>query len=117
MAKFFKNRRLGKQDLFENDEVNHIEEVIDFLAVFTDDKRYKKIKSKIRKIKRKGRSVKMCEVAQALEEKGIKKGIRKERIRTIKRMLLKGYSKENILGLDYTEEEYDKAERKIKQLA
>ena len=117
VAKFFKNRRLGKQDLFENDEVNHIEEVIDFLAVFTDDKRYKKIKSKIRKIKRKGRSVKMCEVAQALEEKGIKKGIRKERIRTIKRMLLKGYSKENILGLDYTEEEYDKAERKIKQLA
>ena len=116
VAKFFKNKRLGKQDLFENDEVNHVEEVIDFLAVFTDDKRYKKIKSKIRKMKKKGRSVRMCEVAQALEEKGIKKGIKKERIRAIKRMLLRGYSKESILGLDYTEEEYAKAESKLKCL-
>lgn len=116
VAKFFKNKRLGKQDLFENDEINHIEEVIDFLAVFTDDKRYKRIKSKLRKIKKKGRSVRMCEVAQALEEKGIKKGIRKERIRAIKRMLLRGYSKESILRLDYTEEEYAKAESKLKCL-
>lgn len=117
VAKFFKNKRLGKKDLFENDEINHIEEVIDFLAVFTDDKRYKKIKSKIIKMKKKGRSVRMCEVAQALEEKGIakgiEKGIKKERIRAIKRMLLKGYSKESILGLDYTEEEYAKAESKF----
>ena len=58
----------------------------------------------------------MCEVAQALEEKGIKKGIKKERIRAIKRMLLRGYSKESILGLDYTEEEYAKAESKLKCL-
>ena len=62
----------------ENDEINHVEEIIDFFAVFTDDKRYKKIKSKLAKIKKEGRPVRMCEVAQALEEKGIKKGIRKE---------------------------------------
>ena len=72
--------------MFENDEINHVEEIIDFFAVFTDDKRYKKIKSKLAKIKKEGRPVRMCGVAQALEEKGIKKGIRKEWIRAIKKM-------------------------------
>ena len=119
VAKFFKNKRLGKQNLFENDEINHVEEIIDFLAVFTDDKRYKNIKSKLSKMKKKGKAVRMCEVAEALEEKGmqkgIQKGIQKERIKAIKRMLLKGYSKESILGLDYTEEEYAKAESKLVQ--
>lgn len=83
--------------------------ILDFLAVFTNDKRYKKIKSKLTKMKKKGMTVRMCEVAQALEEKGIQK----ERVKAIKRMLIKGYSKESILGLEYTEEEYAKAERKL----
>ena len=60
-------------------------------------------------------TVRMCEVAHALEEKGIQKGMKKERVKAIKRMLIKGYSKESILGLDYTEEEYAKAESKLKQ--
>ena len=74
---------------------------------------YSPIKSKLGKMKKKGRPVRMCEVAQALEEKGIKKGVKKERIRTIQRMLLRGDSKESILGLDYTEQEYAKAESKL----
>ena len=50
---------------------------MDFLAVFTNDERYKDIKAELMKIKNEGRPVKMCHVAQALEEKGIKKGIEK----------------------------------------
>ena len=47
---------------------------MDFLAVFTDDDRYKEIKAKLAKIEKEGRPVRMCNVAQALEEKGIEQG-------------------------------------------
>ena len=49
---------------------------MDFLAVFTNDDRYKEIKSELVKIEKEGRPVRMCNVAQALEEKGIEKGIK-----------------------------------------
>lgn len=75
VAKFFKNKRLGKQNLFEDDKINHVQEFMDFLAVFTNDQRYKDIKTELLKIEKEGRPVRMCNVAQALEEKGIEKGI------------------------------------------
>ena len=75
VAKFFKNKRLGKRNLFDDDKINHMQELMDFLAVFTNDDRYKEIKPKLVKIEKEGGPVRMCNVAQALEEKGIKKGI------------------------------------------
>ena len=77
VAKFFKNKRLGKKHLFEDDTINHVQEFMDFLDVFTNDQRYKDIKTELLKIEKEGRPVRMCNVAQALEEKGIKKGIEK----------------------------------------
>ena len=67
--------------------------------------------------------VKMCHIAQALEEEGIKKGIKKgmkqgvkqERITQIQRMIKKGKAKEEILDWEYTEEEYLEAERLLMQ--
>ena len=109
VAKFFKNRRLGKTDFFEDDKIIHVQELMDFFAVFTNDKRYKDIKTELMKIKNEGRPVKMCHVAQAWEEKGI----RKERLNAIQRMLLKGLSKETILDLGYTEKEYTEVENKL----
>ena len=76
VAKFFKNKRLGNRNLFDNDKINHMQELMDFLAAFTDDDRYKEIKPKLVKIEKEGRPVRMCNVAQALEEKGIEKGIK-----------------------------------------
>ena len=72
--------------------------------------------------------VKMCHIAQALEEEGIKKGmeqgvkqgvkqgIKQERINRIQSMIKKGKSKEEILDWEYTEEEYAQAESKLLQL-
>ena len=74
VAKFFKNKRLGKTNLFEDDKIIHVQELLDFLAVFTNDKRYKDIKTELMKTKNEGRPVKVCHVAQAWEEKGIQKG-------------------------------------------
>lgn len=117
VAKFFKNRRLGKTDLFEDEKIIHVQELMDFLAVFTNDNRYKDIKTELMKIENEGRPVKMCHVAQALEEKGIKqgieRGIKQERLNAIQRMLLKGLSKETILDLGYTEIEYAEIENKL----
>lgn len=47
VAKFFKNKRLEKQNLFEDDKINHVQEFMDFLAVFTNDQRYKDIKTEL----------------------------------------------------------------------
>ena len=64
--------------------------------------------------------VKMCHIAQALEEEGIKKGMKQgmkqERINQIQRMIKKGKAKEEILDWEYTEEEYAEAERKLLKL-
>ena len=48
----------------------------------------------------------MCEVMKKYE----KLAVREERIDKIKKMIAKGCSKEFILDLDYTEEEYAEAE-------
>ena len=77
VAKFFKNKRQGRTDLFGEEKINHIEAFMDFLAVFTDDKRYKEIKKELLIIERERGEVRMCSIAQALEEKGIEKGMEK----------------------------------------
>ena len=51
----------------------------------------------------------MCNLSDVVEERGIEKGTEKERTRVIQKMIEKGYTKEDILDLDYTEDEYKKA--------
>lgn len=111
VAKFFKNKRLGKLDSFGNDKIIHVQELMDFLSVFSGDNRYKDIKPELMNKKAKGESINMCIVIQTWEEKGIKK----ERLNTIQKMLRRGYSKEEILDWEYTEEEYAEAERQLLQ--
>ena len=50
IARFFKNRRLGKQNIFNNENICHVQEFIDFLSVFTNDKRYTNIKLQLVKM-------------------------------------------------------------------
>lgn len=55
----------------------------------------------------------MCNLSEYYEEVAVKK----ERIEKIKKMISKGYSKEDILDLGYTKEEYAEAENQSLQLA
>ena len=80
VARFFKNKRLGLINLFGNDKICHVQVFLDLLAVFTSDNRYKDIKQELTKIEKEGRTVTMCNVAQALEDIGIKKGIEKGKL-------------------------------------
>ena len=98
---------------------------MDFLAVFTNDIRYKEIKEESAEMEKDGRSVTMCNIAQALEDRGIEKGIKKgiekgitrgiqqEKISRIQKMIRRGYSKEDILEWEYTEKEYEEALREL----
>ena len=49
IAKFFKNKRLGNPGMFGDEEIDHIAAFMDFLAVFTGDDRYRKIKRELKR--------------------------------------------------------------------
>ena len=57
-----------------------------------------------------GRLKTMCNLSENIENMGIEKGIEKERVDAIKRMLNANASKEQILSFGYTEEELIKAQ-------
>ena len=67
----------------------------------------------------------MCNLSDLIEERGIEKGMEQglqqgrmaERISKIQKMIQKNYSKEDILDLDYTEEEYVKAREEMEKKA
>ena len=111
VARFFKDKRAGNLEFSKEDKITHCEEFLDFLAVFTSDKRYLEIKQELMKKEKEGENITMCSIAQALEEKGIQQGIQQgiqeERLIRIQIMMSKGYSKEEILEIGYTEQEYD----------
>ena len=75
VAKFFKNRRVGTEEIFGDDKITHVQEFLDFLAVFTCDESYREIKQELLDIEKEGRAVLMCNVAQAIRNEGIEKGI------------------------------------------
>lgn len=47
---------------------------------------------------------------------GLAEGMQRERVEAIQRMIRKGYSKDEIFDLGYTEEEYSEAENEITQV-
>lgn len=55
----------------------------------------------------------MCNLSENIEAKGIKKGIKKERIAAIERMRKANVAREQILSYGYTEEEYAEVEKLI----
>lgn len=76
IARFFKDRRLNKNALADNTvELKYPSAVTEFLAVFTNDSWYRDINDLIMESQKKGERITMCNVAQAIAEKGIEKGI------------------------------------------
>ncbi len=53
----------------------------------------------------------MCKIMEDIVKEENQKILREENIKCIVKMISKGYSKEEILDLDYTEEEYEEAEK------
>ena len=72
------------------------------------------LSSEVRRLKEsEGGMQVMCEVMQRYEKMAAEAAKHEERMQAIKKMISKGYSKEFILDLDYTEEEYAEAESEL----
>lgn len=56
-----------------------------------------------------GRIQIMCNLSENIEARGIKEGVRKERIAAIERMMKANATREQIISYGYTEEEYAEA--------
>lgn len=92
VANFFVNRRKNS-DYIPNDrtEIEHVDEILKLLLIFSGDNRYEDLL-----VNPKGKVRNMDEVAERLEQRGIKKGIQKGRKNDIARMLKSGKTAEQI---------------------
>ena len=72
VANFFVNKRKN-EDYIPDDKttIKHVDEILKFLSVMTGDNRYEKLLADKEGVSN------MCDVAQRLEDRGIKKGIEK----------------------------------------
>ena len=77
IARFFKRKRLGENPFASETELQHPTEMLEFIAAFTQDRRYLDGVPYLESVKEKGGVVTMCEVADALITEGMEKGIEK----------------------------------------
>ena len=104
----------GLHEIFVNTAVDDGTEIAELMSCFTKKEvknaRFPMLSSEVRRLKEsEGGMQVMCEVMKRYE----KLAVREERIDKIKKMIGKGYTKEAILDLDYTEEEYAEAEAEL----
>ena len=74
VAMFFKNRRLGVESWNDEIQIKHVTALIDFIAAFANDKRYRNVKEDLEKINAKGEKIGMCEYLDMLLAKGEARG-------------------------------------------
>jgi hypothetical protein len=85
VANFFVNKRKN-EDYIPDDPtvIQHVDEVLKLLSAMTGDMRYENILSKKEKV------TNMCEVAERLEQKGLKEGLAQGQTITIYTLIQKG---------------------------
>lgn len=111
VAKFFKKRRIhGKKFTLDPDEIDHVQEVLDMLSVFSKDTRYSEVGPQLVVQQKEGGKITMCEVLQAW----IDEGRDKERIHMLKDFLSNGGTEADAKRLlNVTDEEILKAKNSL----
>ena len=104
----------GLHEVFVNTVINDGTDIAELMSCFTKkevkNSKFPILSSEVKRLKEtEGGVTAVCEVMQKYEEIAIKM----DHIEKIQKMIQKGYSKEDILDLDYTEEEYAEAEREL----
>ena len=104
----------GLYEIFVNTAVDDGTEIAELMSCFTKKEvknaRFPMLSSEVRRLKEsEGGMQVMCEVMQKYE----RLAVREDHIKKIKKMIARGCSKEFILDLDYTEEEYAEAEAEL----
>ena len=85
-----------------------------FMQQEVHDPRFPKLSSRVSYLKEEegGVSV-MCEIMERYMNEAEEKATKRERINTICKMIRKGFDRDTIIGLDYTEDEYAEAEKSM----
>ena len=105
-------------EIFVNTAVDDGTEIAELMSCFTKKEvksaRFPMLSSEVRRLKEsEGGMQVMCEVKQLYEKMAAEAAKHEQRIQAIKNMIAKGYTKDSILDLDYTEEEYAEAEAEL----
>lgn len=105
VASFFSGKERGNYVPSE-DEIEHVEAVLNLLRVFTNDERYGEIEADMIEKKKRGEGVRMCTVIDTYMEKGRQQGIKQGGVTALKKI---GYTPEEISAvLDMPVEDIEK---------
>lgn len=108
----------GLHEIFVNTVVDDGTDIAELMSCFTKKEvknpKFPALSSEVKRLKETEGGVQVvCEVMQKYENLAV----HKVNIEKIQKMIRKGYSKEDILDLDYTEDEYAEAEAQLCQMA
>lgn len=111
----------GLHEIFVNASVNDGSNIAELMQCFTqkdfDNPKFKAVTRRFKELKEtEGGLAAVCKLMDDIvreENEKILKEEREKNIKRIKKMISKGYSKEDILELDYTEKEYEDAEKEL----
>lgn len=104
----------GLHEIFVNTAVNDGTDIADLMACFTkkefDDQKFPKFTAEVKRLKEtEGGAQAVCEVMEIYK----REAVQEREIELIQKMLSKGYSKEEILELGFTEDEYSEAQKSL----
>lgn len=106
----------GLHELYVNTKVKDGSKISDLMDCFMqrevfDNVNFPTTSRRVRELKTtEGGAGAVCDIVQKLVDEGREEGRTEGIVEGISKLIRKGYSKEDILDLDYTEEEYAKAE-------
>lgn len=106
----------GLHELYVNTKVKDGSKISDLMNCFMqrevfDNVNFPTTSRRVRELKTtEGGAGAVCDIVQKLVDEGREEGRTEGIVEGISKLIRKGYSKEDILDLDYTEEEYAKAE-------
>lgn len=108
----------GLHEIFVNTVIDDGTDIAELMSCFTKkevkNSKFPALSSEVKRLKETEGGVQVvCEVMQRY----IDETVHEERMEKIQKMIRKGYSKEDILELDYTEDEYAEAEAALLQKA
>ena len=107
----------GLHEIFVNTVINDGTDISDLMACFMEKEvtnpKFPALSAEVSRLKEtEGGNQVMCEVMERYEKLAVKA----DRIERIQRMIEKGYSKEDILDVGYTKDEFSEAESKMLHL-
>lgn len=107
----------GLHEIFVNTTIDDGTDIAELMSCLTKKEvknaKFPRLSAEVKRLKEtEGGLNAVCEVMEKYENMAVNR----ERIDAVKRMIRKKYSKDDVLGLDYTEEEYAEAERELSVL-